>query len=209
MNFLIKSNRLTAWILLVCMILLLISGYGMTKGIISAGTASKLHLGLLNIITLFVFVVHSSVSIYFALKRWGMWNVFTKITLVLFFSAFFGYFVYVDRFYKIPAKSVSSAPTTSTSTVAPSSSTNTTAPADTSTSTAEKTFTASTLAQFDGQNGQPAYVAVDGVVYDMSSVFRNGTHYGFDAGQDQSSVFHSKHYDSILSGYTVVGKLVQ
>ena len=33
----------------------------------------------------------------------------------------------------------------------------------------EKTFTLAQLAQYDGQNGQPAYVAVDGVVYDVTN----------------------------------------
>ena len=191
------------------MVLLFVSGYGMTKGIISPSTASKLHLGLLNVITLFVFSIHSSISIHFALRRWGMWNILTKILLTLFFAAFFVYFVYIDRFYKMPVKNVSSTSTTSTNSANSTSSASQTTSSNITTPTAEKTFTASSLAQYDGQSGQPAYVAVDGVVYDMSTVFRNGTHYGFAAGQDQSSVFHSKHYDSILSGYTVVGKLVQ
>ena len=33
---------------------------------------------------------------------------------------------------------------------------------------AEKIFTKNELAQYNGQNGQPAYVAVQGVVYDVS-----------------------------------------
>lgn len=35
---------------------------------------------------------------------------------------------------------------------------------------AEKTFTTTELAEFDGRNGHPAYVAVKGVVYDVSNV---------------------------------------
>ena len=31
-----------------------------------------------------------------------------------------------------------------------------------------KKFSKAELAKFDGQNGQPAYVAVDGTVYDVS-----------------------------------------
>ena len=50
----------------------------------------------------------------------------------------------------------------------------------------EKTFTLAQLAQYDGQNGQPAYVAVDGVVYDVtnSPAWPNGRHHGNQAGQD-------------------------
>lgn len=33
---------------------------------------------------------------------------------------------------------------------------------------AEKTFTREELAKFNGQNGQPAYVAISGTVYDVS-----------------------------------------
>lgn len=36
--------------------------------------------------------------------------------------------------------------------------------------TAEKTFTTEELAAFNGQNGNPAYIAVDGVVYDVTKV---------------------------------------
>lgn len=35
---------------------------------------------------------------------------------------------------------------------------------------AKKTFTTTELAEFDGRNGHPAYVAVKGVVYDVSNV---------------------------------------
>lgn len=35
---------------------------------------------------------------------------------------------------------------------------------------AEKTFTVEELKQFDGQDGHKAYVAVEGVVYDVTGV---------------------------------------
>jgi len=56
---------------------------------------------------------------------------------------------------------------------------------------AEKTFTTTELAEFDGRNGHPAYVAVKGVVYDVSNVpqWKGGKHHG-------------------LEGIPVVGKLV-
>jgi len=63
------------------------------------------------------------------------------------------------------------------------------------------------LAKYNGKNGQPSYVVVDGLVYDLSSVFVNGTHFGWSAGQDLPAEFHAEHSDNLLSGYPVVGKL--
>ena len=55
-----------------------------------------------------------------------------------------------------------------------------------------KVFTRAELAKYDGRNGQPAYVAVDGFVYDVtgSRFFANGVHSVCEedttAGQDLS-----------------------
>ncbi len=42
------------------------------------------------------------------------------------------------------------------------------------------------LSFYDGKEGRPAYIAVNGEIYDVSdSIFwRNGGHNGFEAGQD-------------------------
>jgi predicted heme/steroid binding protein len=68
-------------------------------------------------------------------------------------------------------------------------------------------FTAQTLAYYDGQEGRPAYVAVDGVVYDVtsSSRWRNGAHNGFQAGRDLTRQFNNQHGDSRLSRFPIVG----
>ena len=39
-----------------------------------------------------------------------------------------------------------------------------------------RTFTAEELAKYNGQNGQPAYVAIDGTVYDVSAAIRRSLH---------------------------------
>lgn len=75
----------------------------------------------------------------------------------------------------------------------------------TTTDTTTTVFTAETLAQYDGQNGNAAYIAVDGVVYDVSSVFRNGRHHGYSAGQDLTDAFNREHSSRELQGLTVVG----
>ncbi|MBU3171180.1 cupin domain-containing protein [Clostridium estertheticum] len=58
-----------------------------------------------------------------------------------------------------------------------------------------KEFTLSELAQYDGAMGRPAYVAVNGIVYDVSDISKwsGATHFGLTAGKDLSSQFESCH----------------
>jgi len=89
--------------------------------------------------------------------------------------------------------------------------TTTTTPATTTTTSAEKTFTVAQLAAFNGKNGAKAYVAINGIVYDVTNVkgWNNGSHNGVTAGKDLTAAFQSSpHNASTLSGLTVVGKLV-
>ena len=72
-----------------------------------------------------------------------------------------------------------------------------------------KTFTADELAKYDGQNGNPAYIAVNGMVYDVTAVpqWQNGSHFGrFQAGRDLSEEIKlSPHGVSKLETVPVVG----
>lgn len=43
--------------------------------------------------------------------------------------------------------------------------------------TPSRNFTRAELARFNGQNGQPAYVAVSGTVFDLTTVFIQGKHF--------------------------------
>lgn len=69
------------------------------------------------------------------------------------------------------------------------------------------------LKQYDGKNGNPAYVAVDGVIYDVSNLpkWKNGEHNGYSAGNDLTDVIKNKspHGVKKLEGVPVVGKLVE
>jgi predicted heme/steroid binding protein len=73
------------------------------------------------------------------------------------------------------------------------------------------TFTLEELAQFDGKDGNQAYVAVDGVVYDVTDVpqWRNGSHQGLTAGGDWTSEINqmSPHGTRVLDRLPVVGRL--
>lgn len=74
----------------------------------------------------------------------------------------------------------------------------------------EKTFTLAELKNFDGQDGKPAYIAVSGVVYDVTDVkaWSGASHHGFKAGNDVTAgLAHSPHGDRVLAKLPVVGKL--
>ncbi len=75
---------------------------------------------------------------------------------------------------------------------------------------AQLELTVDELAAYDGTNGKPAYVAVNGVIYDVTNVpaWKNGAHNGYTAGKDLSdAIGNAPHKDSVLANLTVVGKL--
>lgn len=75
-----------------------------------------------------------------------------------------------------------------------------------------KTFTAEELAKFDGKEGRLAYVAVEGVVYDVTKAkgWKNGEHKGFKAGRDITADIkkQSPHGVAPVKKNPVVGKYV-
>lgn len=76
---------------------------------------------------------------------------------------------------------------------------------------ATRYFTLDELAAYNGQNGAPAYVAVNGVVYDVTNnpVWSGGSHFGgLTAGKDLTNDFEGCHPGAIvLSVLPVVGYL--
>ena len=72
-------------------------------------------------------------------------------------------------------------------------------------------LTVEELAEFNGKDGNNAYVAVNGVIYDVTGVsaWTNGSHNGASAGNDVSSFINgAPHGDSVLSDLDVVGELI-
>ena len=208
MKFLIKLNRLSAWVLLFIIIFYVATGFGITRGIISPSFATRWHIGILSYFLLISFVYHSAFGAYLAFKRWGIWNRFGKILLVSFFLIFVLFFVYVDVFYSKDKSSIKTPSTyATTQTIIPKTTLTSSSSTESQESSATKTFTSEELAKYDGQDGQSAYAAIDGIVYDLSSVFKNGDHFGYTAGQDLSADFHSQHDLSLLSGFPIVGRL--
>lgn len=98
--------------------------------------------------------------------------------------------------------------TTNTTTVVKP--TTTTVTKTTTTSAATEVWTLEKLAKYNGKNGQPAYIAVSGVIYDVTKLanWSSGSHQGYSAGQDLTTAFaNSPHSKSILNNAVVIGKL--
>lgn len=71
-------------------------------------------------------------------------------------------------------------------------------------------ITLNELSEYNGSMGKPAYVAVNGIVYDVSNEASWGgaSHFGLTAGRDLSSQFQNCHKnDNILTKLPKVGKL--
>jgi predicted heme/steroid binding protein len=234
MKLWVKIDRIAAWVLLIGMTLYFITGYGMTKGIIDSAFATYLHADILPLIVGVAFLVHAGFATRLALIRWKIWRspvakiVWSTFLILFFFSTFF-----LDRVYQVPISggntmiaeastadrplppSPSASPLSSSLPSASQSTAQTVVPEQpasasqqpSSSQTEERTFTLVELAQYDGQNGNPAYAAVDGVVYDITRVFRNGTHFTHQAGQDLSDAFYLRHAKSAITRYPVVGIL--
>ena len=74
----------------------------------------------------------------------------------------------------------------------------------------DKIFTLDELSKYDGKNGNPAYVAANGIVYDVTNVpqWSNGLHHGFTAGKDLTEALNGEpHNAAMLNNVPIVGKL--
>jgi len=68
------------------------------------------------------------------------------------------------------------------------------------------------LAKYNGKDGNPAYVAVDGIIYDVTDHpnWNEGMHGKVSAGQDISQMLKdAPHGYSKLEGLKAVGKIVE
>lgn len=75
---------------------------------------------------------------------------------------------------------------------------------------AGKTFTLNELSKYNGKNGQPAYVAYKGIVYDVSNVpqWTGGTHHGEKAGTDVTNdISKSPHGEKVFADLPRIGTI--
>jgi predicted heme/steroid binding protein len=189
-----KMEKISAWVLFFVILAYAITGFGMTKGIIDREIAKSMHLGWLGAVAIVAFAIHTGYSISLALKGWRMWNIFSKTLLAVFYIAIISFFIYLQFFYHGRAPAQYNNLNTSDQNL---------------TNPETKIFTAEILAQYDGKNGQPSYIAIDGIVYDVSGLFKGGLHHGWSAGKDLSAEFHNQHEKSYLNGFSIVGKYQQ
>ena len=75
----------------------------------------------------------------------------------------------------------------------------------------QRLFSIEELAQYDGSSGKPAYVAVNGIVYEVSidATWGGGTHFGLYAGKSLTAQFIRCHGDKpeVLRNLPQVGTL--
>jgi len=208
--WLIKIDRAGAWILMLAVILFFATSYGMEKGIFDRQAAKWLHTEILPVIGMIGFTMHTSLAVRMSLMRWRWWNKVSKIGLIGIYGILAAAFAYFAYFYDASGQTASPASSATDSAAANSQNTASDNPAtpteDINQNTADDTiFTVTELAKYNGQNGTAAYIAVDGTVYDVSTLFINGQHHGCRAGTDATAEFYDEHSKSILKGYPVVG----
>lgn len=74
-----------------------------------------------------------------------------------------------------------------------------------------KDMTLAELAAFNGRSGQPAYVAYNGVIYDVteSAMWGDGDHEGMhQAGTDMTAEHDDAPHDVYVTDFPEVGKLI-
>ena len=72
-------------------------------------------------------------------------------------------------------------------------------------------FTIEELALYNGKNNMPAYIGVNGTVYDVTNnaAWAAATHFGYSAGKDLTTHYNTCHGNApVLDKLPVVGKLI-
>jgi hypothetical protein len=194
--YLAKIDRVAAWTLLATMFLYFISGYGMTKGLINNTLAINLHNHWLPLILITSFSAHTCYAIHLALKRWRIWNQFTKILLFTVYVIFVGFFVYLNSF-SAGFKTKNSSTMNSNQTPTPQTTQNSTV--------TNPTFF--TLEQVGAHNkSSDCWIVLSRNVYNITDYMHSGPQSHIFCGKDNTTALSSAHgsrYSDYFSQYKV------
>ena len=71
-------------------------------------------------------------------------------------------------------------------------------------------LTPAELEEYDGSDGKPAYVAVNGIIYDITPIpqWAQGVHFGVSAGRDVTERINLCHGTQILKRLKIVGRII-
>ncbi len=81
MKLMSRIDRISAWLLLIFLLLYFITGFDTVKRVLLPQVSSLIHLRLFVLPVLTVFAIHTSYAVHLALKRWKIWNVATQVLL--------------------------------------------------------------------------------------------------------------------------------
>lgn len=104
-KFFMKFDRFCAWLLVAIMAIFIISGYGMTKGVISAEFSKWLHETLLPVPGTVAFAFHSAYGMHISFKRWKCWGRIPLIILTVYGTALVLGVIIFEYMLKVPGAS--------------------------------------------------------------------------------------------------------
>jgi len=202
--YLMKIDRIAAWILLVTMFLYFVSGYGMTKGLIDNELAVNIHNNWLPIILISAFSVHTCYALSLALKRWRLWNTATKIILVLIYIIFFGFFICINSFPSgINKKSTNTNNTINQEKEVEEEDDNDAVAPNQNTTTNSSKNTGYTAVEVSNHNTvNDCWIIISSVVYDVSSYTHSGPQSHIFCGKDNTSALSKEHGLNYISYFT-------
>lgn len=191
----VRVDRVMVWVLLVGFIAFMLTGYAMTRGWMDYALASLLHLNVCPLLVGLPFAYHSAYAVHLILRRHRLWNKVGKAATGVY-----------SLVVTVGLLALSQTAAAGASTV------HATAKAPTAAPTAQddvkvRRFTEGQLAKYNGTNGRPAYVAIDGTVYDVTRLYRAGAHFGCMAGRNVSQEFARVHPVRLLARFAQVGTL--
>ena len=98
MKLMSKIDRIAAWVLLLCFMLFVLTGFDNQLRFFSAPISSLIHLKYLFPVAQIAFIIHTSYALHLKLKRKSKWSRFGK-TLISFYVlinlTFFGFYILV------------------------------------------------------------------------------------------------------------------